>query len=449
MGKPGHAATRPILLERRLQDRHDNGGIATNPHNRMFYGWTIVGVSFLAQNFAIGITFGAYSPLLQALEQRFDTSRGLAASGLSMVSLTLGLIAPVIGTMLQRYSARTIMLAGAVLMTIGFALIAFVTSIFALLTIYALMIGVGAVCLSTVPGTTLVTRWFERRRGMALGIVNTLPGMFLFPLLASAMLLNFGFEAVFLVQAALMAMLIPVLLLIVDHPRDKGLAPLGAAPEDRADSAHAASAAGSTAAPAEDGQLPLGNPLFWYLSLGIAMWTGVSSMISIHLIPLLSDIGIPLAQAAMVYSGYGLAVTAGAPLAGAIVDRAGPLKSLVVFIALGTAAWIGFLAMPPGLAAYTTLSVVVGLAAGGIVTLHTSSAALLFSQAAYPKVIGTGYLIKMPFLFAAGPAGGFIHDATGSYNLAILGALGTMALAGVLFILLNLLRRPAASVSAA
>ena len=406
--------------------------------NRFFYGWTVVGAAFLAQNFAIGITFGGYSPLLQALEDRFDTSRGLAATGLSMVSLSLGLMAPVIGSLLQKYSARKIMLSGAALMAAGFALVPLVTSIYAMLAIYALMIGVGAVCLSTVPGSTLVTRWFEYRRGTALGIITTMPGMILFPLMVSFLLVNYGFESVYLVQAGLMVLLLPILLLIVDHPRDRGLTPLRDTSAVSGDPDDDKGKAPRDVQPLEDATPPLTQPAFWFLSLGIALFTGTATMLSIHLVPMLTGVGATLPQAAMVYSAFGLAITVGAPLTGLVIDRLGPMNSLLLSVALALCSWFAMAALPAGLATYTVLAVLLGMAGGGIVTLHTSAAAVLFSQNAYSRVIGNGYLIKMPCLFAAGPVGGFIFDATQSYYAAIYTAGGVIALAGAMFVMLHL-----------
>lgn len=404
-----------------------------------FYGWTIVGACFLAQNFAIGITFGGYSPLLQALEERFDASRGMAAAGLSMVSLALGLMAPIIGSMLHKYSVRNIMMFGAALMAAGFALIPLAPNIYVMLAIYAVMIGVGAVCLSTVPGSTLITRWFVHRRGLALGIITTMVGMILFPLMVSFLLVNFGFDMVYLVQAGLMVLLLPVLLLIVDHPKDRGLQPLGAEaeaemPADIAD--NNAAAAPAPISPPADTRPPTAQPVFWFLSLGIALFTATATMLSIHLVPMLTGAGATLPQAAMIYSVFGLAITVGAPLSGMVIDRIGPMASALCSITLSVVCWLAIALMPANLGVYGTLAVLLGIASGSIVPLHTSAAAVLFSQDVYSRVIGNGYLIKMPFLFVAGPAGGFIYDATRSYNAAFFLAAIVAAIAGAMFALL-------------
>ncbi len=436
-------------------------------HKGFFPGWTVVAACFLSMNFSVGITFAAYSPLVVPIQEAFGTSRAMASSALSATGLMLGLCAPLVGGLVQRFSARAVMMGGATLVMLGFLLASLSREIFHLLTqvgaiggliaigsalpgwltfpvgpvsvmiaIYGTFIGAGFVAMGIVPCSTLVTRWFNARRGLALGIINLFPGMALFPVLVAYTVANFGLKGALLGNAALFALLLPTLLLIRNKPEDQGIEPLGGKPDDPlpADPAAPATAEETT------GSL-IRNPSFWLLSLGIAMLTGIANVLTVHMMPMLLDAKVPVAQAGMVLFVYGMALAFSAPAFGAVIDRIGPFRTLLLEVSIVLLPWVAMAILTTSFDNFIVLMAIVGIANGGIVTLHTSTAARLFSPAQYSRAMGLGYFVKMPFLFVGPPLGGYIYDRTGNYELAILGGIATILIAGTLFAALLMTNR--------
>ena len=418
-----------------LADPRDTAATAGGQH-LFFPGWSVVALCFLSLNFSVGIVFAAYSPLVVAIQEQFGTSRTLASSALSATGLMLGLCAPLVGGLVQRFSARSVMMGGCALVALGFLLAAFVTNVYALIAIYGTLIGAGFVAMGIVPCSTLVTRWFNEKRGLALGIINLFPGMALFPVIVTYAVTHYELRGALLANAAMFAILLPLLFLIANRPQDKGLAPLGGEPEE--------------AAPAQPGAAPEGagallrSPSFWLLSIGIALITGIANMLTVHLMPMLLDAGIPAEKASIVPFIYGMVLAFSAPFFGALIDRIGPFRTLMLEVAIAILPWIGMAILPVTFSNFALLLCVVGLANGGIVTLHTATAAKLFSQAQFSRAIGLGYFVKMPFLFIGPPLGGFVFDRTGSYEFAILIGIGVIVITAALFAILLAANRPAA-----
>lgn len=404
---------------------------------RIFYGWTIVGICFLSLNFSVGIVFSGYNPLIVAIQEQFGTSRALASSGPPIASISLGIVALFMGGLIQKYSARLIMMTGAALVAAGFLIASLVDNVYVLLGVYGTLIGTGFVAMGIVTCSTLVTRWFNAKRGLALGIINLFPGMVIFPLLSTYLLMNYGLKTVFQVNALIFALFIPMMFFIYNRPEDRGLLPLGGLPEPVAPKDGAAAPA-STDSGLKD---LLCNPSFWLLSLGIAILTGAANMLSMHAMPMLLDKGTPQLEAASTLSIYGLAIALAAPLYGILVDKIGPLRGLMVEIAIVIVPWILIAALNPDFVLFTTLLFIIGIANGGIVTLHTSSAAVLVKPEQFSRAMGIGYFIKMPFLLSTAPAAGHIFDETGSYQLAMIGGVVSILIAAALFAALQFKRR--------
>jgi len=194
-----------------------------------FSGSRIVVIAFFAWNSALGITYGSFGPLITTFQQQFGVSRGVVSVAIGLVSVSLGICSPLIGIALQRWPVRSVMITGAFLNLFGYLLLSIMSHMWEIIVIYGLLIGSGISALSYIPGSTLISRWFVRDRGKALGIMcMPLLGM-LMPLMTSAVLVKFGMSAVFLINAVLFALLVPLLLLIIERPEDVGQLPRGVA----------------------------------------------------------------------------------------------------------------------------------------------------------------------------------------------------------------------------
>ena len=136
----------------------------------MFFGWYVVGGTFVAQLFLIGFFTYAVSLLTTPIQAEFSV--GLEAVMRSMMAGTLfGMVAmPLAGILIDKYSTRWIMALGAVIFAVGLYFLSTVTSINQYIVIFGLTMALGNALVGSQSSTTTISRWFTTRRGRALGI---------------------------------------------------------------------------------------------------------------------------------------------------------------------------------------------------------------------------------------------------------------------------------------
>src|SRR5258706_1355439 len=139
-------------------------------HIPFYYGWFIVGLSFLANLTAAGIR-SAPSVLIHPLEAEFGWSRTEIASAASLNLLLLGLFAPIGGWLIDRLGARRVILGSLTLIVLGLTGVLFVQQLWQLILIWGVVLGI-ATGITPALGASIASRWFIDRRGLAVGIMT-------------------------------------------------------------------------------------------------------------------------------------------------------------------------------------------------------------------------------------------------------------------------------------
>ena len=381
---------------------------------------------FLSQNLAMGLAFGSFGPLLAANQAHLEVSRAAAAFGMSLVTLTLGLLSPIAGRLLEHFRMRDAMVLGVILSAAAYLLLAVTNSYPVAMLCYILM-GAG-VCLSALIGPlTLVTRWVDVGRGKVLSLVNLPVVLFASPFLIAIGLPVIGRTGMFIVLGGLFLLLAPVLALLI---------------HERPDSDPAASGAGgSSGAPSPQVALAR-SPSFWLLSIGIGIMAGCGIVYVVHLVPYGVGKGMTLAAASGMLSIYAGAGLVGTPLFGWIIDRIGPPAALLL-AALGLAGLSMAVLEVDGVALFA-IAALLGVCCTPITTLHGAALGALFGEQAVARAMGYSYFVKLPFIFGAAPAIGAVFDATGSYHVPFALCAGAMLVSAACYAGLWLLSRGAA-----
>jgi sugar phosphate permease len=133
------------------------------------YAWVVLAVSFVAVVLPQGlrIAFGAFVP---AWEHDFGTNRAYLA-GLSGISfLIYGFGQPVAGRLADRFGGRSVLAAGVVIVGVGAFLVSLASSPVWLGAAYVGVASLGFAASSNVAPVSLIVRWFETHRGLALGL---------------------------------------------------------------------------------------------------------------------------------------------------------------------------------------------------------------------------------------------------------------------------------------
>lgn len=363
---------------------------------------TILLLAALAQNLSIGFTFGIYGVLLMGVEETFGASRSALGAGLALVTLVMGLLSPAVGAAMGRYSIRSIMMLGALCMAVGLVGASFASSIGLFLAGFGGVAAVGVTLMGPLPCATLVTQWFDTGRGKAMGIMMAPLGVMLMPPLAGFMSESWGWRATCLALGLALLPLIPAFLLLQDRP---GITP----------------SASGRAQPAKLPEDPgmgqrdlLGNRRYWTVALAGGLMLGGSNTIITHMVPLVSEWGISLARASWIVAVQGAAGMAGALAYGALADRIGAARTLVINAVLQAAVW-SLLLLEPGFGPMLAVAFGVGMGAGSVFPVIGLLVAKLFGEASFGRGMGLFQLLVVPFNFGSPLLAGLLYDWNGGY----------------------------------
>ena len=276
-----------------------------------FYGWIIVGVTFL-----IGVTgSGAFQAILsifmKPMANEFGWSRAAITGSIAIGSLSAALLSPFIGPILDRHGPRMTAFWGILFLSFGLVGMTFVSRIWQLYLFFGIgrMIAVGILLLVI---SVSVSNWFIRKRGRAMGIVNLGPllGSVLLPLLTQFFILGFGWRLAWSWLGIIVFLMsgIPVLLFLRHRPESMGLLPDGDAgiskEVNRCEQADNISAANF--APAPEYSLTRSQAIrtstFWLLTTVHSLVPFVQAGINFHMYPFLTDCGIAPMTAVLILS---------------------------------------------------------------------------------------------------------------------------------------------------
>ena len=208
----------------------------------LFYGWKIVFAILAQLTFTSGLSFYNHAIYLNALAANPSFDVQTASFAVSLFFLSGGVTGLWVAKWVQDYDPRICISVGAVISCFALSSLAFVQEIWQLYLAF-MIFGVGFSASSLIPATTLVTRWFHRKRAMALSIASTglsLGGVVLTPLCV-LLVESLGFE----LAAPLMGLLyivgvIPVTWIwLRASPESMGLLPDNAEPPAKSELASA------------------------------------------------------------------------------------------------------------------------------------------------------------------------------------------------------------------
>src|ERR1700750_2674386 len=134
-----------------------------------FYGWIIIAVTFFSM--AIGVNARtSFSLFFPPIIDEFGWERGETAGAFSFCFLASATMSPLIGHTMDRFGPRTVMELGVALMAAGLLLAPLTSQPWHLYLTIGVMVGAGSVCLGYSGQSQFLPNWFNRRRGLAIGL---------------------------------------------------------------------------------------------------------------------------------------------------------------------------------------------------------------------------------------------------------------------------------------
>ena len=410
---------------------------------KFFYGWVIVAVSTLALVVSNGLSIGGipvfYKPMREDLVAAGSVAAANAESfvafGATLTFFFAGVLSPIAGWLIQRLRLKTLMVAGCVLL--GGALVAHaLTSSPYVVYAARTVMGVSLCLVGVLPSIVLVSNWFVRRRGLALGILltGTSIGGLVIPQIATPLITAYGWRtAMIAVSMLVWIVLLPaVLLLVKDRPGDVGALPDGEAAASSASASAATS--GLTLAQA------LRTPLFWTLALCAAAVFYPIFVSTQQFILQAAKIGLSPQQASFGLSSLFFVSVLGKFLFGWLSDRFPPTRVMLACCLVMFASTLVLL----NLTASTIFAFLIpfGFGYGGTFVLLQRIAADYFGNRDYPKILGVLIVIETVGASIGGLVTGRMADAAGGdYTKAFNAVIAVSGFAFVLTVMLEILSR--------
>lgn len=271
---------------------------------------------------AVGMALGygnllwiCFSLFVHPLSVTFGWSRSEISLGVAMMNVMIVLMTPVMGASFDRWGVRTILLPGTALFALGLSLIALFDG--SLWRFYLTMIFIGIMGTVATPAgyNRVLVEWFDRRRGLALGlaVAGTGLGGMILPPVVNLLIERGGTSLASLFLGAAVALIaLPVAYVFLNereggqHEQTRGL-------------------------PRRLGEF-LRNPRFAKLAIAFFSLGVFATGTVVHLAPLLIDRGVSPAGAALAMTSLAAAITFGRVLAGYLLDKLPPWGVLVPFL---------------------------------------------------------------------------------------------------------------------
>ena len=136
----------------------------------IFYGWWVVFACFFLGFYIHGAVFASFTAFFEPIAKEFGWSYTQISVAASIRGLEVGILAPIVGFLVDRFGPRKLIFCGS--LTIGFGLI-LCSRTYSLPMFYGafILIALGmSGCTATVL-MTAVANWFRRDVGKALGLM--------------------------------------------------------------------------------------------------------------------------------------------------------------------------------------------------------------------------------------------------------------------------------------
>ena len=366
-------------------------------------------------------SLGLFAPFLQ---KDFGWGRGQIMLSLTFYGLASVVASPHTGRLVDRIGVRAVLFPSLFLFMGGFVGLAYL--VHSLLGLYFLAAIWGVLTVGTMSITymKLLTVWFERWRGLAVGIASTGPGLgfIIVPVLVTQLLAHTSWHSTLLAMALLILLVPTILNYLFAYPKSN---PSGAV---------SAGTSGLTLQQARR----TGN--LWYIAGAIFLAATMLAGVFPNLAPSARDHGFSATQASLVAASYGLTTTLGRVLVGYLADRY-PIKYVtILFFSISGAGflWAALIGSHASLLVLMLDAFAIGAGFGAESCVIALLISRYFGQRDFGAIYGVLLAIFMVGAALGPPLFGYSRDLLGSYQPAML--IAALAMAAAMLLLSRLTR---------
>ena len=394
----------------------------------IFYGYWVLLACFLLTVISAGSGPVSFSFFVTSLETDLGWSRTEIMTGFTVASFCVAISSPILGRLVHRYGARKVVSLSAFSPCLGFILLSQMSALWQYYVGYILF-GLGAAAMGPVITTLVISNWFVRRRGMAIGtlVMGTgIGGMIFTPLVLVYLLPNLGWSNTYLTFAIITGgVAIPLAALVIrTKPADMGLLPDGRDAAQIDSIEHTQDTRGLTFRSA------VGTLTFWLMGMAV-LFQSTHMGVMQNQVPHLEDTGFSARLVASAISIFSIVSTISMPAFGWLCDKINVKFAAIISLALTTIGIILLINVNADSPTWCVIMYVIlfGLGLGGWMPCTPLLTSTNFGLLSYGPIFGALNAFHMvgsgltPIIF------GYLFDRIGSYEWAFIVAMISIALA--------------------
>jgi MFS family permease len=388
---------------------------------RLHPAWVVLGAVTLCLLASTGIraVFGVY---IKPMETELGWSRGALSMAAALSLLLLGAVGPFAGRLADRWGPRRVVVLSLGLLGTGSILSSFVTELWHIYVTAGVLMAVGAGGAAMSTGSSVVARWFDRSRGVAMGIAagGMSAGQLVVVPLATALTLTYGWRSSFLwLGVGLLLLIVPIgIWLIRNTPEERGVRAFGAeGPVQTAAQAAATRQAGRVPVSEAAQTLP-----FWLLmsTFFVCGYTS-NGMVLTHFVPHALEHNFTAMQASAALGVMGAMNIVGTMASGWLCDRFGRRGPLATYYFVRGLSLVFLLYVwdAPSLHVWAALF---GLNYISTVPPTTTLTANIYGRFSVGELSGWIFFAHQVGAALGAALAGWIFEWTGSYSSAFVSA---------------------------
>ncbi len=402
----------------------------------VFYGWWIVAASLIIGLYVIGVIFYGFTAIFEPIVQEMGWSYAQVSLAASLRGMEMGLLAPLMGILVDRWGPRRLIFSGGIFAALGLFLLSKATSLPMFYGAYALMaVGVSS-CTMTVL-MTAVANWFHRKVGIATGIVSAGFGFggLMIPVMVGLIEMNGWRMSVAILALGMLVIILPLSLLFRHKPEQYGYLPDGQ-PETPAILV-------KKTIPGQYDEVNIGtwqalkSSTFWRMVIPFTCQVLLVTATMAHVMPYLSSIGISRGRSQWVATLLPLVSIGGRLSSGWLGDRVdSKLLAVIAFTLMGLGLLFFGYAPIGGAWLLVPFIVLFSVGYGSAVVMRPALVREYFGRDNFGKIFGWMLGMNMLGSITGPPLAGWVYDTWNSYQgiwfifagVALLASLSVLAI---------------------
>ncbi len=375
-------------------------------------GWMIIAAGFTLMGLGTGASF-TIGVFLKPLAQDFGWSRSEISLAYSLNMLVLGACSFIMGSLSDRWGAARVLLVGSLIMALGMYLNSHISAVWQFYLFYGFLLGVGKASYHA-PLMSYIARIFNKKRGLAVGLIFAGTGIGLFALapLTRYLISSYGWRLTFVILASgFIVLALPAIWVF----REK----TGQVVERGEEMSPNGSSDGAPAELAPPERFHWKNRTYWTLC-GLHYFDCICHSVPlVHVVAYATDKNMTPAQGAGILGLVGLSAIAGRVTIPALTDRMGSRNGLMLTLFLQTG-MIPFLMISNSLTMFYIFAVVFGFGWGGNSPMYPLLTREYFGPKRLGAIYGGTVVAASLGMGAGGYMGGLLFDISGTYQYSLL-----------------------------